>query len=497
MNDTSIFIVEDETIVAKNIEKHLLNSGYKVAGSATTAEEAVAKISSLKPDLVLMDIKLKGKKDGIEAADEIRKNFRLPVIFLTSYTDEETFQRAKITDPFGYLIKPFDIKELNRTVEIALYKNKINNQLKKNEEEFRNIFENSGIAIAISNPGGQFIRMNTAFCEMFGYLESDLKQMNLRDITHPGDVEISNKLLKGLLNNLYTGAANLEKRYIHKSGETIWALTTVSLVKNLEGKPLHYIAQIQNITQRKKAEEQLARYADELKTLNISKDKFFSIISHDLRSPFNSLLGVTEYMSEYYNEMTKEEIRDSISNIYRSSQKVYNLILNLLEWSRLQSGRLEIEKTGINIKDLCADICDLYKETARVKQIEIINNASENIFVNADKYMIDTVLRNLVSNAIKFTPNEGTIILKGESAGNTAKISVADNGIGINKENQKKLFRIDEQFRRDGTAEEKGTGLGLILCREFIEKNSGTIILESEEGKGSTFIFTLPLANLS
>jgi signal transduction histidine kinase len=275
-------------------------------------------------------------------------------------------------------------------------------------------------------------------------------------------------------------------------GEIIWALTTVSLIKDIDGKPLYFIVQIQNITKRKKNEDQIIKYAEELKNLNAAKDKFFSIISHDLRSPFNSLLGLTEYITHSYDEMKPAEIRNSILSIYHSAQQVYTLILNLLEWSMLQSGRLKVEKSVINLADLGEEIINLYKESANNKQLELIIIINEDILVYADKYMIDTIVRNFVSNSIKFTNPGGKIIIKGIINGDNAEVSVTDTGIGISIENQKNLFRIDEQYRRDGTANEKGTGLGLILCKEFIEKNNGVLWVESEEGKGSRFSFTVP-----
>ena len=269
-------------------------------------------------------------------------------------------------------------------------------------------------------------------------------------------------------------------------------MTSVSLLTDFEGKPLYFIVQVQDITKRKRNEEQVLKYAEELKNLNASKDKFFSIISHDLRSPFNSLLGLTEFMSHYYDEMNPSEIKSSILNVYNSAQQVYNLILNLLEWSMLQSGRLKVEKGIINLAELGVEIINLYKDAADNKKLELVNNINENILVYADKYMIDTIIRNFVSNSIKFTNSGGKIIIKGVINGDNAEVSVTDTGIGISLENQKNLFRIDEQFRRDGTANEKGTGLGLILCKEFIEKNNGVLWVESEEGKGSRFSFTVP-----
>lgn len=627
MNKIKILIAEDEQIVAKNIEKRLTADGYIVVASVSTGEEAIENAKSLTPDIILMDIKLKGKIDGIETADIIRRDFQLPVIFLTSYADEETFQRAKNTEPFGYLIKPFENKELNRVVELALYKNKIYQELvetklrfeiaikagnmgvwefwptegkyfsdknlkalygfgenelsdnlddwsalvykddrelmsstfrnflkskgrefkfehriyrkdrstgwvidhgllfeadgskplrligtttditerkeaevelQKSEEKFRNVFEGSGIGMAILSLDGQFTKVNSVFCEMIGYKEQELISANFRDITHPGDIEKSIGLVKDLLKSETRESTLVEKRYLTKTGEIIWALTTVSLTQDFEGKPLYFIVQIQDITQRKRNEEQVLRYTEELKNLNASKDKFFSIISHDLRSPFNSLLGLTEFLTHSYDEMNPSDIKNSILNIYNSAQQVYNLILNLLEWSMLQSGRLKVEKSIINLAELGMEIMNLYKEGANNKRLELVNHMNDSIFIYADKYMIDTIVRNFVSNSIKFTNPGGKIIIKGMINGDNAEVSVTDTGIGINPEDQKNLFRIDEQTRRDGTANEKGTGLGLILCKEFIEKNNGVLWVESEEGKGSRFSFTVPryLGNL-
>ena len=383
------------------------------------------------------------------------------------------------------------IRLIGTTTDITERKNS-ELALKKSEEKFRNIFESAGIGMALITPGGEYFQVNQSFCEMLGYSELELLEMNLRDITHPADMEVTINLKQMMLTEKDVTRRQIEKRYRSKNGDTIWAITTVSLFRDFEGKPLYFIAQVQNISKRKKVEETLEKYAEELKLLNASKDKFFSIISHDLRSPFNALLGITEYMAQYYKDMSEDEIKNSVSNIYRSSQKLYNLILNLLEWSRIQTGRFDVEKSVINLAELSAEIMNLYSESTSNKQIELVNIIKENIFIYADKYMIDTIMRNFVSNSIKFTNPGGKIIINAVINGHNAEVSVTDNGIGISSENQRNLFRIDEQYRRDGTAKEKGTGLGLILCKEFIEKNGGVLWVESEEGKGSRFSFTVP-----
>ncbi|MCW8824190.1 MAG: PAS domain S-box protein, partial [Ignavibacteriaceae bacterium] len=366
-------------------------------------------------------------------------------------------------------------------------------ELKKSEEKFRKVFENSGIGMVMVEPDGQFIKVNKAFCDITGYNEPEIIGKNFRDITHPDDLDISVGSTNELLEDISKETSTIEKRYFHKNGNLIWALTTLSLIRDPNGKPQFFITQIQDITNRKKYEEKLLRHTDELKILNASKDKFFSIISHDLRTPFNSLLGISEFIIQSYEEMSREEIKESISNIFRSSQKVYNLILNLFEWTRMQSGRFEVEKTPLNLSINVGEILNLYIQSAELKKIKLINNVSEEIYIVADKYMLETILRNLISNAIKFTNRGGNVSISAIRKGNFAEINVSDNGMGINEENQKKLFRIDTKFQTNGTADEAGTGLGLILCKEFVEENGGTIFVNSEEGKGASFFFTLPL----
>ena len=365
-------------------------------------------------------------------------------------------------------------------------------ELKKSEEKFRKVFENSGIGMVMVEPDGQFIKVNKAFCDITGYNEPEIIGKNFREITHPDDLDKSVGSTNELLEDISKETSTIEKRYFHKNGNLIWALTTLSLIRDPNGKPQFFITQIQDITNRKKYEEKLLRYTDELKILNASKDKFFSIISHDLRTPFNSLLGISEFIIQSYEEMSREEIKESISNIFRSSQKVY-LILNLFEWTRMQSGRFEVEKTPLNLSINVGEILNLYIQSAELKKIKLINNVSEEIYIVADKYMLETILRNLISNAIKFTNKEGNVSISAIRKGNFAQITVSDNGMGISEENQKKLFRIDTKFQTNGTAEETGTGIGLILCKEFVEENGGTIFVNSEEGKGTSFFFTLPL----
>ncbi len=241
------------------------------------------------------------------------------------------------------------------------------------------------------------------------------------------------------------------------------------------------------------AYQSLKKTEDELIKLNITKDKFFSILAHDIRSPLGGIISITELMKSYSNEIIDDEKMEMIETINKSSQQLYNLLENLLNWSRLQTGKIPYMPNDFKLFEMSEAIIELHKANAEKKNIEVVNLIDPNCIVKADKGMINLVLRNLVSNAIKFTNENGKITIKSEFRDNSINISVEDNGVGITKENIAKLFRIDEHITSIGTNKELGTGLGLILCKEFIEKHNGKIWVESELEHGSKFIFSLPL----
>ncbi|MGE0088300.1 MAG: tetratricopeptide repeat protein [Bacteroidales bacterium] len=247
--------------------------------------------------------------------------------------------------------------------------------------------------------------------------------------------------------------------------------------------------------QLKDANEKLSSSEKNLKELNATKDKFFSIIAHDLKNPFQALLGFSETLYTRNNELTDKEIQEYSKIIYESSQNLFNLLGNLLQWSKSQLGNIKVAPEKVILTEIYDEATSLLTLTADNKNIKLINQIPEGFTVFADKHIVSTVIRNLVSNAIKFTNQGGEITISSEFKGDEALISVSDNGIGIKPENLDKLFKIDYSYSTKGTDNEQGTGLGLILCKELIEENNGRIWCESTYGKGSNFYFTLPLAN--
>jgi PAS domain S-box-containing protein len=233
---------------------------------------------------------------------------------------------------------------------------------------------------------------------------------------------------------------------------------------------------------------------EELKALNEGKDKLFSIIAHDLKSPFTALLGFSEYMTNYLEELSQDEIREFSSSIYKSASGVYKLIENLLQWSRLQLGRIDFVPQKFKFGELASEMRQLYQASADNKKIFLEDDVEPGLMVLADRHMAETVLRNLISNAIKFTSRYGRIRLIAKRENGTVKITVKDDGRGMDSLQLSKLFSLSEHRSTMGTDQEKGTGLGLLICKEFVEKNGGMIVVESKPELGSSFTFTLPAA---
>jgi len=241
--------------------------------------------------------------------------------------------------------------------------------------------------------------------------------------------------------------------------------------------------------------ESLLKLNDELHDLNATKDKFFSIIAHDIKNPFNAILGFTSLLEVNFAEWTDEMKLEIINLIHISSKNLYQLLENLLQWSRSQRGIIEFNPERIELKGLVYSVIDLMKGTAEAKNIELTVNLPINeLTINADRQMLNTILRNLISNALKFTNKGGKVQVMAEADAKFIMIKITDNGIGMQNAILDNLFKIESNFTTTGTNNEIGTGLGLILVKEFVEKHGGEIGVESVVGQGSTFYFTLPLA---
>jgi len=646
-----VLVVEDESIVGIDLKQTLIKLNYQVLDVVRTGEDAIKRAIEKKPDVILMDIMLGGKITGIEAVHKIKEEIDIPVIYLTAYADEKTIQSAKLTDPFGYLLKPYEERSLHSSIEMALYKHETNLKLKESEERYRALVELSPIAIGIHSEG-KVVYVNSAGLKLFGakseeeligkpimelvfpsfrdlvqervkratskkekleaieeklirldseeldvevsaiptkFVGKDAVQVVIRDISEVKKKErIHQATVKILQSVNLSQSLDQQYSYLHKtlmdfieiknvcfafydkphdtitfpyfndefdekpqsrqfgngliehtiksariqllSKDVIQELIKENIISVQEklpkmwmGVPLpldenstlilvfkeyiseHYLSDkelelinaislpLTRAIERKMIEEDKKDTLEKLEELNQTKDNFFSIISHDLRSPFDSILGFTEILKNDFEELAKEEIKLYLDSLYQTSRHIYSLLNNLLQYSKFQLGKTEFLQKSISLNAIIEKNIEILAGSALKKEITIIKHSKEELAVFADEDMVNSILLNLITNAIKFTQRGDEMIISTSQQNGFAQISVKDNGVGMDEKTLKKIFKLDRKKSTLGTENETGTGLGLLIVKEFVEKHGGSIKVTSQPSKGTNFSFTLPL----
>ncbi len=414
---------------------------------------------------------------------------------------------------------------LNAEILVSAFERQLAEQtLRQSEARFRTIFDRAPLAISVLNPQGKLLSHNERLAKLLGYSSEELTTLDFLSCVHPDFRDRSEELFYELL----TGAIDslsLELQYIRKDNTPIWINLTSSVVRDKQQRPLFVIRMLEDISERKNAEanmthyttlvaehrEALERQSDlllqlngemmqkqrELEDINRSKDKFFSIISHDLRSPFSSLIGISKLISEGIQDLSSEDLVELASAMHQQTQNVYDFMENLLKWAQAHTGRMEYKPNVMQLTEISGSVEMLMREAATAKGLTLENKVLPEVAVFIDENMIRSVVQNLVSNALKFTPSGGTVSIEAVPIATNAKmieVQVRDTGVGMSAEDAKKLFRIDVVHTTKGTEDETGSGLGLILCKELVEKNKGKIRVESVQGQGTIFAFTVPLA---
>lgn len=366
--------------------------------------------------------------------------------------------------------------------------------LKSNEEKYRNLFENARDANIILDKLN-FVEFNKASLTLFNKTKHELKQQDF--ISLSPEKQLNNEDTEALAFKYIKAALKGEKQFFPwlftKNDKSIFE-TEVSLSRFKKGNTFFLLAVIRDISKNKKHEKKINEQMIKLEEVNRTKDRFFSIIAHDLKNPFNSLIGITENLLESLDDFSSDEIKEYLSLLLQSSQQGYNLLENLLHWSRSQTGKLTVSPKVINLNELTETTINLMLHNISEKKLEVVNNIDFNTLAYADENMITTILRNLLSNAIKFTPKGGNITIQSIKDSKQITVSVKDTGLGIDDSILSNLFKLDIFNSTLGTNQETGTGLGIILCKEFIERNNGQIWVDSKINQGTTFFFNLPRA---
>jgi len=378
-----------------------------------------------------------------------------------------------------------------RTAEINQQKEEIEAQadelsrVNKELQKLSLVASKTDNAVLIADNKGIIEWVNEGFNRVFGYSFSELKGSignNIQDIIPEADL---NELIKNKLKR--ESSVIYESSLESKHGNTIHLQTTLTPIRSSSDNIDRFIAISTDISQLKSTEKQLQK-------LVATKDKFFSIIAHDLKNPFHSIMGISELLKSDQDSYSRDKIKELHKHLYKVAHQGYQLLTNLLEWARAQTGRLDFRYESVKLYDLVEESFELVSSTAQNKRIDMDNLIEEDLLVWADRNTIKTVIRNLISNAVKYTTSNGYVRVYTQQFNDWVEVFVEDNGVGISPENIDKLFRIDTNFTTKGTDEEGGTGLGLILCKEFVEKNGGQLSVDSVLESGSTFSFTIKKA---
>jgi|GEM_PF-2746490 len=366
-------------------------------------------------------------------------------------------------------------------------------ELYEREEQFRSIFENAALGVALVNIEGKPIKTNPALEKILGHTEAEIKTMMFTEVTHPEDAKVDLELYQQLI----TGKIDfyqIEKRYIHKDNKIVWANLTVSLVRNSQNEPQYAIAMVEDISSRKQAEKEIEKALAKERELNQLKTQFLTTASHEFRTPLTTIFGSSEFLEKYSHKLSEEKKAKHLNNIQKAANRMKQLIDDVLNVSRVETGIIKCIPVTVNLEKLVTDLInEMQTGIGKEHQINLTIPGVSTEEVALDPKIIEHILLNLLNNAIKYSPVESTIDVLVEKQENQVIFQVSDRGIGIPIEDQKNLFESFHRGKNVGNI--PGTGLGLNIIKKCVDLHGGEITYISEEGKGTTFRVTIPIGH--
>jgi len=481
-----ILIVEDEAIVAVDLENAIKEIGYDAIGRTVSAKDAINAATELKPDLILMDIVLKGKRNGIDASRVIKEKLDIPIIFLTAYSDVELLNKAKATEPYAYIVKPFQERQLLASIEMSLYKNKIEKRLKESEERFRSIAENTLEWIWEVDANGKYTYTSPGVEKVLGYRPEDVLNNHFYDLFHPEDREKDKNMLFGLFTQKWP-FREFVNRNIHKNGQTIWLLSSGVPILSKNGSLHGYRGAAIDITEEIRSEEKLRQTISNLTQLNTNLEKIASLASYDLTEPMHMVSENAQLLKLRYGNKLDANADEYITRIRDGTSQIKMLVDDLLTYSNLK----------IQDKEFMPVSCDIVLDRA-LTNLQTVINESEAVVTHdklptvfGDDIQLIRLFGNLIDNAIKFRSEEPPHIhFSAEQKEEEWVFLVHDNGIGIDPEYAECIFTVFAPL--SDTKKYPGSGIELAVCSRIVEHHGGQIRMESEPGNGSTFYFTIP-----
>jgi PAS domain S-box-containing protein len=528
-----ILIVEDESIVALNIKNRLEKLGYGVVAAISSGEVAIQTAAETGPDLVLMDIKLKGKVDGIEAATTIRNQFQIPVVYLTAYADDETINRAKIAEPYGYILKPFESRDLCTAIEIALHKHQMEKQLREREQWLATTLKSIGDAVITTDSHGLVTFMNPVAEALTRWKQEEVLGCELTQVFHAvheitGEA-IKNPVETALREGVTVGLEN-HTILIAKDGTEIPIDDSAAPIKNDAGHILgavlvfHDVTEqqqfkallqktneelgiqvAQSIDQLRQANEQLRaeitqrqRLENELRSallkereLNELKSRILTTISHEYRTPLTTILSSTQLIQQYESRLTSDKKQKHYHRIYTAIEYLTKLVNDVLFVEQVEASDLEFNPASLNVEQLAREVVEEFQLQVRDDRTIVLSCQDASTPVILDGNLLKLMLKNLLSNAIKYSPRGSEILVELIVEPTQVVFRVSDKGIGIPRSDRDQLFKAFERGSNVGTT--PGVGLGLVIVKECVDFHGGEIVVDSEVGAGTTFTVILPL----
>jgi len=494
VNKPRILIVEDEAIVANDIQMRLKKLGYIPCAIASSGEEAIQKAAKMQPNLVLMDIVLKGQMNGIEAAQEIRERFGIPVVYLTAYADEKTLTRAKVTEPLGYILKPFGEGELHSSIEIALYKHEVEKKLKESEERYRELVQNANSIILRRDPKGRITFFNEFAQKFFGYTEDEILGKNVVGTIVP-ETETTGRNLVAMIQDIVLHperySAN-ENENMRRNGERVWVAWTNKAIRDKDGNIVEMLCIGNNITEQRRLQAQLI-HSQKMEAIGTLAGG----IAHDFNNILSLIIGYTELARDEVPEGS--QLWEDLREVYQAGKRARDLVKHILTFSR----QSEQEQKPIHIQPIVEEALKLLRPSLPTT-IEIRKHLTATGMVLSDPTQIEQVIMNLCTNAYHAMRDRGGVLevsladveLDSDFTarhldthiGPYIRFTVSDTGHGIEKKD------IDRIFEPYYTTKEKtgGTGMGLSVVHGMVKSYSGAITVYSEPGKGTTFNVFLP-----
>jgi len=519
-----ILIVEDEGIVAEEIRSRLKKLRYGVVAVVFSGEEAIKKAGETHPDLVLVDIRLRGDIDGVEAAQEIRARFDIPVVYVTAYADEDTLRRAKMAEPYGYILKPFEDKELRSSIEVALYKHNIERRLKESERWLATTLKSIGDAVIATNAKGRVLFMNPVAEALTGWKHKDALGKHLTEVFNSVGEEtrkvVENPVEKVIREGIVVGLAN--HVLIARDGTEIPIDDSAAPIRDDKRNITGVVLVFYDVRERKRAEEELAKYRQHLEELvgertgelRIANEQlqqlyeqerglrqqleeemkrrveFTRALAHELKTPLTPVVMSSQLLT---SELKDETLLRLARNISRGAANLNARIDELLDLARGEIGMLQMKPEQVDVLQLIREVVEDVAPVRLSREQSLILRLPPSLPpVWGDRVRLRQIVLNLLSNSFKFTPAGGRITLRAKQEDGNLVVEVKDTGPGIAEEEQQRLF---EPYHRLESDRERlsGLGLGLALCKTLVELHGGRIWVKSRAGRGSTFGFSLPL----